>query len=151
LQAANGWELRHQDHAGPARSWTNPDGTRSVALGGEVRRFSVSNRIGEVEVVGSGGHWLMRIGPRPPVHATTNRKASDGVVIAPLPATVLKVHVNEGDAVTPGQPMVTLYAMKMELVCDSHLTGVVAAVNCSPGDLVDHDQVLARVEPQSGT
>jgi len=67
-------------------------------------------------------------------------------VAAPLPATVLGVHVDVGDQVERGQPLVTLYAMKMELVCEAPATGNVESISCQVGQLVDADQLLVNIQ-----
>ena len=40
--------------------------------------------------------------------------ASDGALRAPMPGKIVSVPVKAGDAVTKGQPVVALEAMKME-------------------------------------
>jgi biotin carboxyl carrier protein len=65
---------------------------------------------------------------------------------APMPATVAKVLVSSGVAVTKGDTIVLLEAMKMELPVRAPADGVVKAVLCSEGDLVQPDQVLVELE-----
>jgi 3-methylcrotonyl-CoA carboxylase alpha subunit len=65
-----------------------------------------------------------------------------GVVTAPMPATVLRINVMPGDAVKKGDVLVLLEAMKMELPVRATDAGVVAAVRCREGELVDADAVL---------
>ena len=65
-----------------------------------------------------------------------------GAVTAPMPATVLRINVKPGDAVKKGDILVLLEAMKMELPVRATDAGVVAAVRCREGELVDADAVL---------
>jgi acetyl-CoA carboxylase biotin carboxylase subunit len=61
---------------------------------------------------------------------------------APMPATVIKVHVKPGDAVKKGDIVVVLEAMKMELPLRALGNGVVSAVRCREGELVQADATL---------
>ena len=49
-----------------------------------------------------------------------------GAVGAPMPGVVVDVKVAVGDAVSAGDPMVVLSAMKMETVCAASIDGVVS-------------------------
>ena len=65
-----------------------------------------------------------------------------GTLTAPMPATVIKVHVKPGDAVKKGDIVVVLEAMKMELPLRALGNGVVSAVRCREGELVQADATL---------
>ena len=77
-----------------------------------------------------------------------NGSSRDGAVRvrAPLPASVLGIHVTTGDRVERGHPLVTLSAMKMEIVCDSPVDGIVQSIDCAVGQLVEADQELVRLQ-----
>jgi acetyl/propionyl-CoA carboxylase alpha subunit len=72
--------------------------------------------------------------------------ASDGSLRAPMPGKIVATSVKAGDAVTKGQPVVVLEAMKMEHALVAPFDGVVGEVGVSVGDQVAADAVLARVE-----
>ena len=61
---------------------------------------------------------------------------------APMPATVIRIHVKPGDAVKKGQILALLEAMKMELPLRAPADGIVAAVHCRDGELVPADAPL---------
>jgi len=63
-----------------------------------------------------------------------------------MPGTVLDVRVKEGDAVSVGQVVIILEAMKMETEIVSEVAGSVAAVRVKKGDAVDTDTVLVEVK-----
>jgi acetyl/propionyl-CoA carboxylase alpha subunit len=65
-------------------------------------------------------------------------------LIAPMPATVIKVRVKPGDAVKKGDVVVVLEAMKMELPIRALGDGVVSAVRCREGELVQADASLVE-------
>src|SRR5437899_1919553 len=79
---------------------------------------------------------------RPATRKPDGRRANAGAVTAPMPATVLRINVKPGDAVKKGDVLVLLEAMKMELPVRATDAGVVAAVRCREGELVDADAVL---------
>jgi acetyl/propionyl-CoA carboxylase alpha subunit len=70
-----------------------------------------------------------------------------GSLQAPMPGTVLRVDVREGQEVAAGEPLMVLEAMKMELAVSAPAAGIVTAVMVRPGDLVARGQVLAEVDP----
>jgi 3-methylcrotonyl-CoA carboxylase alpha subunit len=65
---------------------------------------------------------------------------------APMPATVIKVLVKPGTTVEKGDVVAILEAMKMELPIRSPSNGIVKAVYCREGELVQADQTLVELE-----
>jgi biotin carboxyl carrier protein len=65
---------------------------------------------------------------------------------APMPATVLKVLAQPGAAVRKGDALIILEAMKMEWPIRAPADGVVKAVNCREGELVQPEIVLVELE-----
>ena len=70
--------------------------------------------------------------------ASTGRRRSRGAgdVMSPMPATVVAINAVAGQAVTEGETIIVLEAMKMELPIKAPRSGVVKAVHCAKGDLV---------------
>jgi biotin carboxyl carrier protein len=73
------------------------------------------------------------------------RSARGHSLEAPMPATVVRILVREGDAVRKGDTLVVLEAMKMELPLRAPMDGVVAGVRCREGDLVQPDGPLVEL------
>jgi biotin carboxyl carrier protein len=63
-------------------------------------------------------------------------------VISPLPGVIVVILVKPGDAVTRGQELCTLEAMKMKNAIRSNRDGVIETVAVNVGDQVNHGQVL---------
>jgi 3-methylcrotonyl-CoA carboxylase alpha subunit len=64
----------------------------------------------------------------------------------PMSATVVRIAVKVGDRVQAGDVLIALEAMKMELPIKSPRDGVVRAVHCREGELVQPDQVLIELK-----
>ncbi|MBO2451093.1 ATP-grasp domain-containing protein [Actinomadura barringtoniae] len=72
--------------------------------------------------------------------------SGDGVLRSPMPGTVLAVKAAEGDAVTQGQPLVVVEAMKMEHTVTAPISGTVTQLPARTGAQVALDAVLAVIE-----
>ena len=72
-----------------------------------------------------------------------------GSLLAPLPGTVVRVLAERGAAVTAGQPLVVLEAMKMEHRIAAATSGVVAELNVTAGQQVESGTTLAVIVPPS--
>ena len=100
-----------------------------------------------------GGAWRLNLpapSPRPLPEAGT--AAGDGPaggqssLTAPMPGTVIKVHVRPGDAVRARQPLVVLEAMKMETPLVSPYDATVRAVHVAEGERVSGGTLLVELE-----
>jgi 3-methylcrotonyl-CoA carboxylase alpha subunit len=74
----------------------------------------------------------------------------DGAILAPMPGRVISVEVGAGDAVTKGQKLLTLEAMKMEHGLTAPFDGMVAELNAAAGAQVQVDALLVRIEKADG-
>ena len=66
-------------------------------------------------------------------------------VNAPMPGTILKVNVNQGDSVKKGQVLLILEAMKMENEIPAPKDGIVASVNVGKGTAVSAGDVMISI------
>ena len=71
--------------------------------------------------------------------------AGDGSILAPMPGRIVSVEVSEGQAVTAGQKLLVLEAMKMEQALTAPFDGVVETLNAVAGAQVQVDALLAKV------
>ncbi|MFA6219755.1 MAG: biotin carboxylase N-terminal domain-containing protein [Erythrobacter sp.] len=78
---------------------------------------------------------------------TGHHHAHDGDIIAPMPGKVIAVDVADGDAVTAGQRLVVLEAMKMEHALTAPFDGTVTQLAASAGGQVQVDALLCVVVP----
>ncbi|WP_428968620.1 acetyl/propionyl/methylcrotonyl-CoA carboxylase subunit alpha [Sphingomonas sp. Xoc002] len=71
--------------------------------------------------------------------------AGDGAILSPMPGRIIAVAVTEGQAVSAGQPLVTLEAMKMEHVLTAPFDGVVTDLKAETGGQVAEGVALVRI------
>ena len=69
-----------------------------------------------------------------------------GELTAPMPGQVRAVNVSEGDAVTKGQTLLVLEAMKMEIRIHAPQHGIVKKLFVKQGQTVEREQILIEVE-----
>jgi 3-methylcrotonyl-CoA carboxylase alpha subunit len=72
--------------------------------------------------------------------------AADGAILSPMPGRILAVDVAAGDAVTKGQKLVTLEAMKMEHSLVAPFDGIVAALDAIAGAQVSEGTLLVHID-----
>jgi acetyl/propionyl-CoA carboxylase alpha subunit len=76
-------------------------------------------------------------------------RPSDEGLAAPMPGVVTQVLVREGDAVSPGQPLVIVEAMKMEHVVRARRAGRVRALRVRTDDQVEAGTVVLDLDAEA--
>ena len=124
------------------------DGTWRLRLAGP------DGRILHAEAAAAGGDaWVaidgvVRVVPAAPAESGRRRsRASAGHGLeAPMPATVTRIVAQVGQQVAPGDPLVLLEAMKMELAIRAPHAGTVVRIACEPGTIVQPGVPLVELE-----
>jgi acetyl-CoA/propionyl-CoA carboxylase biotin carboxyl carrier protein len=143
--------VRGAEVAAGGRTWTwsardAADGTVRIELDGLARRYAVA--------VDEDAVWVARDGHH--LEARTERAARGGAdaltdsLEAPMPGTVLLVHVADGDEVAAGDVLMVLESMKMELSVTAPHAGTVTGLALAPGDRVAQRQPLLAVVAHDG-
>ena len=83
--------------------------------------------------------------PAPAAAPSAPAQAGAQTVKAPMPGTILKINVSNGQAVKKGDVLMVLEAMKMENEIMAANDGTVASVNVSQGATVDSGAVLCTL------
>ena len=78
---------------------------------------------------------------RPAVVAVSEKQ-----IAAPMNGRIVRITVQVGDRVRPGEEVCTLEAMKMEQSIRSSVAGVIKEVKVKPGDSVPAGTVLVELE-----
>jgi biotin carboxyl carrier protein len=125
---------RGEIHAGERLVW--------VAAHGSERWVFIDGAVHILELVTAGAPL--------DTHAAASgsrskkRPQREGALSAPMPATVIKIAVSPGDHVKAGDLLIVLEAMKMELPVRASADGVVKAVRCRQGELVQPGEELVE-------
>jgi propionyl-CoA carboxylase alpha chain len=120
------------------------DGWIDFDSGGQRHRLHVLTAGDQVWAQGPDGDVALTAVPRFP-EAERGETVAGGLV-APMPGTVLGVHVAAGDAVATGQLLMIVEAMKMEHRITAPRAGTVSEVRARPGDQVSGGDLLAVLD-----
>jgi propionyl-CoA carboxylase alpha chain len=112
---------------------------------GLLRRFEVARYQGVSYVNSPLGSVALAEVPR---FADPATHVAAGSLLAPMPGTVVRIAVEQGDRVTEGQPLLWLEAMKMQHQINAPADGVVTELGVGMGDQVEVGRVLAVVSAE---
>ncbi|MEX1197103.1 MAG: acetyl-CoA carboxylase biotin carboxylase subunit [Pseudohongiellaceae bacterium] len=118
--AADRMSIREDVPAGPLRAW------RNLTHNPFSRRYHLQEKPAP-----GHGRDATEAGPD-----RSNR------IVAPLPGRIVSLQVAEGEAVTAGQTLLIMEAMKMEHTLTAPRAATIATLPCSEGELVAPDTVL---------
>ncbi len=133
--------------SGPAAENPDGDGERQkvvVEVGGQ--RLEVSLPAGLALGGNGGGAPARRKAPKRARGGAGAAAASGDAVTAPMQGTIVKVAVEEGQAVAQGDVVVVLEAMKMEQPIKAHKDGTVSGLSATVGETVSNGAVLCELK-----
>ena len=122
---------------------------------GTRRQVRVNDSIHRVQVVSVGHQLYVRYRHSECVVCNAQfaqhigQKTSDGHVRMPMTGTVLQLCVENGDAVTEGQDLIVVEAMKLETTLKAPFAGTVHDLRTSVGESMPTDAALMRIEPET--
>ncbi len=117
-------------------------GAVDIALDGQRLQFDIGRQDMRWFVHGDRGDLVLVESPRYPNASSVD---SGGGLTAPMPGAVLATQVAAGDAVSKGQLLVILEAMKMEHRIVAPRDGVVEQLHVAVGEQVDNAQLLVTL------
>ncbi|MGE0144962.1 MAG: biotin/lipoyl-containing protein [Planctomycetota bacterium] len=140
------YRVRIDDREHVVEARTTADGGIEFRLDGVLHRASAVTLNGGAQHVRVDGrtHEL-----RPRDRSRKSGGAADGTILAPMTGTILKVAVELGAVVEPGQLIAVLGAMKMEHKLVAPIAGVLCELSAESGTTVEQGSILARIEPGS--
>jgi len=86
-------------------------------------------------------HWV------DPFGGDDEEQVGEDKIVAPLPGTVVALLAEVGARLEKGAPILTLEVMKMEQTLRAPFAGVLKAIKCKVGDIVQEGVELAEIEP----
>jgi 3-methylcrotonyl-CoA carboxylase alpha subunit len=104
----------------------------------EGHEFYLRTRNGRFDL-----HWV------DPFGGDDEEQVGEDKIVAPLPGTVVALLAEVGASLEKGAPILTLEVMKMEQTLRAPFAGVLKAIKCKVGDIVQEGVELAEVEPVS--
>jgi len=95
-------------------------------------------------------HGQVRILEHLPLAAPAgdDQQSAEGSLYAPMPGKIIRLQVAAGDAVSKGQELLMLEAMKMEHSLYAPTAGRVASVQCQEGELVADGALLLTLQDE---
>ncbi|MEO8161262.1 MAG: biotin carboxylase N-terminal domain-containing protein [Arenimonas sp.] len=175
---ADGWRLGHAGQRQLAFGWRDARidvcahgaaGNYTIEAGGEcipVQRGWLDEVAFGAEVGGHALRYQARVDSRrvwlhdgerrlslsrlPAFQVRSGDAAGSGDrVLAPMPGRIVLMRVAVGDAVTAGQELGVMEAMKMEIGLKAPRDGVIAELRAAAGDFVEGDAALVLLAPAS--
>lgn len=139
------------------RARLEPDGI-SVLLLPPERGDRVPGGVTRREILVEGWRFVVDVEPasRAELRERASRVGAAAIgrgpteVHAMIPGRVLSIGVVAGDAVTAGQPVMIIEAMKMQNELRVPRAGVIGRVAVSAGSTVELGDLLVSIEPESG-
>jgi 3-methylcrotonyl-CoA carboxylase alpha subunit len=86
-------------------------------------------------------HWV------DPFGGDDEEQVGEDKIVAPLPGTVVALLAEVGATLEKGAPILTLEVMKMEQTLRAPFAGILKAIKCKVGDIVQEGVELAEIEP----
>ncbi len=135
--------IREQDASRTATAEQIDAFTLRVASEARSANYTVLRLDDAIQVSSGGNTWqLARVHP---FAAKSTGAASEAHPGAPMPGRIVAVHVKAGDRVEPGQPLVVMEGMKMEVTVKAGVAGVIENVRYAEGDQVEADAALVDI------
>jgi 3-methylcrotonyl-CoA carboxylase alpha subunit len=143
--ATDGFSLEIGERTIRAHGSLLQDGTLRATVDGRQRRGHF--------FAGDNGHALFldgeqyRVSQPDPVDIADSATHAGGLE-APMPGVIRAILSKNGAAVSAGDALVVMEAMKMEHTIRAPAKGIVTAINCAEGDMVTAGAVLVDFEPK---
>jgi acetyl-CoA/propionyl-CoA carboxylase, biotin carboxylase, biotin carboxyl carrier protein len=96
--------------------------------------------------LGGGAGVTKKKAPKRTGGGKAGAAASGDSLTAPMQGTIVKVAVEEGQAVQVGELVVVLEAMKMEQPINAHKAGTITGLKAAVGETVTNGAVIAEIK-----
>jgi 3-methylcrotonyl-CoA carboxylase alpha subunit len=145
-RSAEGYRLHLGGDTIPVNLHVEDDGTAVLTVAGRSERVVVATHGDDVFVHVGGAAYQLRYEHPLDRLAAQSQGGADDNVRAPMPGSVVAVHVDAGDSVARGQALLVIESMKMETTIAAPRDGVVQAVQFSVGQTFDRDALLISLQ-----
>ena len=129
---------------------------------GEKRKVTVDGKEFEVEIELIDGVWEVTLGGRKFSVETDEEKqqirrtrekgsgsklGASGTISSAIPGKIVSILVSVGDAVSAGDVVIVLEAMKMQNEIKASVDGVISEIKCNAGERVEANVPLLEISP----
>lgn len=144
-RAAEGYRLHLGGRSLPVNLHRNDDGSAVLTLEGRSEPAMVAVRGDEVFVHLGGETYALRYEHPLQRLAAQSHGAAEDQVRAPMPGSIVALHVEAGSQVARGDTLLVMESMKMETTLTAARDGVVEAVHFAVGQSFDRDALLLEL------
>ena len=122
-----------------------------IEFGEEALTIQLARNHTGYAITTRGATHILRVLPARIAHLAGNMIEKEPpdlskMLICPMPGLLMKLHVQEGDEVQPGQPLATVEAMKMENILRAEKQAIVSKINAGEGDSLAVDALILELE-----
>ncbi|MFA5938089.1 MAG: biotin/lipoyl-containing protein [Sinimarinibacterium sp.] len=147
-RARDGYRVHIGERVLPADLRTGADGRAWLTIDGTHHEIVVAARGDDVFVHVDGAAYQLRYQHPLDRLAASLHGAAEDSVRAPMPGSIVAVHIKTGESVTKGQVLLVMESMKMETTVTAPRDGVIQAVQYDKGQTFDRDALLLSFEPE---
>lgn len=147
-RAGDGHRLHLGARAIPVSLDRGLDGAATLRIDGARHHALVSVDGDHVHIHLDGETWTVRHADPVQRHGHHHGASADDIAQAPMPGTVIAVHVAQGQAVARGDTMVVIESMKLETAVKAWHDGTVAAVHVAVAQSFERSAPLVTLAPE---
>jgi acetyl/propionyl-CoA carboxylase alpha subunit len=145
-RAPSGYRLHINGRSVPVNLHAEDDGSAVLTMGSHSERVVVASRGDDVFIHLGGAAYQLRYEHPLQRLAAQQQGAAEDHVRAPMPGSLVAVHVQAGQAVARGDTLLVMESMKMETTIAAPRDGVIEAVHFAVGQTFDRDALLLSLE-----
>ena len=143
----DGYCMHVEDRAVPVSLAPRADGTCILHVGDNRHAAIVAADGDAIHIHIDGETFTVRYIDPIRKHANDAAGAADDVALAPMPGTVIAIHVRPGDQVEAGQTLVVIESMKLETSIKAWRDGCVTTLHVAKGDPFERSAPLVTLAP----
>ncbi len=146
-RAERGYRLHFDGRTIPVALHPQADGSALLEVDGQSLPVLIATRGDDVFVHLNGEAYHLRYEHPLQRLAAQGGGAAEDFVRAPMPGSIVALHVKAGDSVAKGQSVLVMESMKMETTIVAPRDGIVQTVHLALAQTFDRDALLIALEP----
>jgi acetyl/propionyl-CoA carboxylase alpha subunit len=146
-RAQGGYRLHVGEQIIPVRLELSGGGDATLTIGGETVELAIATRGDDVFIHLDGASYHLHYEHPLERLAHQLHGGAEDAIRAPMPGSLVAIHVKAGQAVKKGEALLVMESMKMETTIAAPRDGVVAEVHFATAQTFDRDALLLTLEP----